>query len=112
MRFKKTLVWSCITGQPHPSLDKKEQTIEGLIPLVEALFPSVNYYSITGFGQVMKGCVIPTLKKLFPELQSLSAEDIKEGENVEVAQFLPSKGYEWQESSKWQAKFNKLLVAA
>ena len=112
MRFKKTLVWSCTTGQPHPSLNKKEQTIEGVMPLVEALFPGVNYYSITGFGQVMKECVVPALKKLFPELQFLPAEDIKDGEEVEVAQFLPSKGYEWQDSSEWQTKFKKLLVTA
>ena len=112
MRFKKALIWSCITGGPHPSINKKEWTIEGCMPLVEALFPGVNYFSISGFCQVMRECVVPALKKLFPELESLSAENIKAGEMKEVAQFLPSKGYEWQDSSRWQAKFKKLLAAA
>ena len=112
MKFKKTLIWSCITGEPHPSLNKKEQTIEGVMPLIEALFPGVNYYSITGFNQVMRECVVPALKKQFPQMKSSSTENIKAKERVEVTQFLPSKGYEWQDSLRWQAEFKKLLAAA
>ncbi|MEK7554506.1 MAG: hypothetical protein AAB518_00780 [Patescibacteria group bacterium] len=112
MKFKKALVWSCIAGQPHPTLNEEEQTINGFMPLVDTLFPGVNYYSVTGFGQVMKECVVPVLKKRFPHLKSLSAEDIESGELVEVTKFLPSKGYEWKESMRWKAKFKKLLAAA
>src|SRR3989338_1926397 len=112
MKFKKALVWSCMTGEPHPSLNKKEQTIEGVMPLVEALFPGVNYYSITGFGQVMRECVIPALKKRFPELLTTPAEKIKPTAMTEVAAVLPSKGYEWQGSTKWRSKFEKFLAAA
>lgn len=110
MKFKKALIWSYTVGQLHPSLNKKEQTIEGAMPIIEALFPGVDYYSISGFNQVMQECVIPALKKRFPQLESLSAEDIKDGERVEVIQFLPSNGYEWQDSAKWQAKFKKILA--
>ncbi len=112
MKFKKTLIWSCVTGKEHPLLGKKERTIEGVMPLVDALFPGVNYYSITGFGQVMRECVVPTLKKLFHDLESLSTDDIKAREMVKVVQFLPSKGYEWQNSAKWRSKFEKILAAA
>ena len=112
MKFKKALIWSCFAGRPHPSLNKEEQTIEGVMPLVNALFPGVNYYSIFGFGQMMRECVIPVLKKLFPDLESLSAENVKAEEMEEVTQFLPSRGYEWQNSAEWQATFKKLLVVA
>ena len=85
--------------------------IAGFIPLVNALFPGVNYYSRTGFNEVMNTCVTPALKKQFPELESTSESDIKGNEMVEVEEFLPSKGYEWQDSMKWHAKFEKLLAA-
>jgi len=38
------------------------------MPLVEGLFPGINYFSMTGFGQVMRDHVQPVLKKLFPKL--------------------------------------------
>lgn len=111
MKFKKIMVWSAIQGKAHPQLSEKEQKIEGFMPLVKALFPGVNYYSITGFNEVMSKCVIPALKKRFPELQPVAEGDLKNDEMVEVEKFLPSKGYEWQDSTKWQSKFQKLLVA-
>lgn len=111
MKFKKALVWSCITGQPHPSLNKKERTIEGVMPLVEELFPGIDYYSISGFSQVMNDCVIPVLKKQFPELLTTPAKAIKPGATIEIAKVLPSKGYEWQDSSKWKSKFTRFLAA-
>lgn len=112
MKFKKALIWSCVSGQPHPSLNKKERTFGGITPLVEVMFPGMSYYSISGLGQVMQECVVPVLKKRFPQLKSLSAKDIKTAERLEVTQFLPSDGYEWQDSEKWKTKFKKLLVAA
>ena len=112
MKFRKALVWSLVTGEEHPSLTEKERTIEGVIPLVQALFPGVNYYSITGFGQVMRECVAPVLEKRFHQMKSLSAADIKAGERVEVAKFLPSNGYEWQDSAQWRARLTRLLAAA
>ena len=113
MKFKKALIWSCVTGgEAHPSLNKKEQTIESVMPLVETLFPGINYYSITGFNQAMRDCVIPALKKRFPELLNTPAEAIEPEATIEIAKVLPSKGYEWQDSTKWRSKFEKLLAAA
>lgn len=111
LQFKKALIWYCITGNQHPALKPKERTIKSIEPLVETLFPGANYYSMTGFGQVMRECVVPALKKRFPEMESLSAAAIKAMEKVEVGEFLPSKGCEWQNSSRWQSKFKKLLAA-
>ena len=112
MKFKKALIWSCMTDKLHPSLNKKEQTIEGVMPLVEALFPGVNYYSITGFGQVMHECVIPALKKRFPELLTTPAEKIEPTAMTEVTAVLPSKGYEWQDSTEWRTELEKYLATA
>lgn len=111
MQFKKTLVWSLITGQVHPSLDERERTIDGVVPLVQTLFPGANYYSITGFSQILQACVTPALKKLFPELGSLSADDVMIGDAVEVVPFLASQGYEWQDSPEWADKFDMLMAA-
>ena len=113
MRFKKLVIWWLVTGREHPLLNKNEKTIESLVPLVQAVLPGVNYYSMTGFSQVMKQCVMPVLKKCFPELATVSEEEIaREADaEVEVIAFLPSKGYEWQDSDDWQTEFEKRLVA-
>ena len=39
-------VWSVIRGENHPSLTGDERTIAGYMPLVEELFPGINYFSI------------------------------------------------------------------
>lgn len=96
MKFKKLVVWWLVTEQEHPSLTNNDKKIETLMPLVQAVLPGINYYSITGFSQVMKQYVIPVLKKRFPELATVSADDIalEPDAEVEVTDFLSSKGYE------------------
>ena len=113
MKCKKLVIWWLVTEQEHPLLTDKDKKIESLMPLVSAVLPGVNYYSITGFSQVMKQCVIPVLKKRFPELATFSAEDIAQEPDaeVEITEFLPSKGYEWQDSGDWQTEFEKRLAA-
>ncbi len=112
MKVKKILVWSAVKWEEHPQLTAKERTIEGMMPLIQALFPGINYYSITGYGQVMRELVLPILKKRFPKLESTPAEKISRKAKVELTEVLPSKGYEWQDSEEWKSKFGKLLAAA
>ncbi|OGY63945.1 MAG: hypothetical protein A3I89_00610 [Candidatus Harrisonbacteria bacterium RIFCSPLOWO2_02_FULL_41_11] len=112
MKVKTAVLWWLVNNKEHESLTDKDKTIEALMPLVEALFPGINYYSITGFSQVMRDCVIPVLKKRFSELLTTPAEAIKPKATTEIAKVLPSKGYEWQESTKWRSKFEKILAAA
>lgn len=111
MKVRKAIIWSLVNNKPHKSMTDEEKRINGMMPLVEALFPGINYYSISGFHQVLNECVIPALKKQFPELLTASAEAIKPEETVKIAKLLPSKGYEWQDSLRWKSKFQRLLAA-
>lgn len=113
MKCKKLVVWWLVTQQEHPLLTDNDKKIESLMPLVEGVLPGVSYFSITGFNQVMKQHVIPVIKKYFPELATVSADDIARDHavEVEITEFFPSKGYEWQVSSDWQAEFEKRLAA-
>lgn len=112
LEIKKAMAWSLITGTEHPALDLSEFKIENLKPIVGILFPGANYYSTTGFSQIMRSHAMPALKKLFPEIVELSSDQITQEETVEIAgPFLPSKGYEWQDSKKWQKKFDVLIAA-
>lgn len=113
MKCKKLVIWWLVTEQEHTLLTEKDKKIESLMPLVNAILPGVNYFSITGFTQVMKQCIMPVLKKRFPELANVTAEDIalEPGTEVEITEFLPSNGYEWQDSTDWQNEFQKLLSA-
>lgn len=111
MKCKTAVLWWLINNKEHNQLKKRDKTIEALMPLVEALFPGIDYYSMSGFGEVMRECVIPALKKRFPELLTTPAEKIKPRTRMEVAVMLPSKGYEWQDNPKWRSKFKKLLSA-
>ena len=113
MKFKKLVIWWLVTEQEHPLLTVNDKKIETLMPLVQAVLPGVNYYSITGFSEVMKRCVMPVLKKCFSELATVSADDIARNPNMEVdvTEFLPSKGYEWQDSGNWRTEFEKRLAA-
>lgn len=111
MKIRTAVLWSLINKKEHESLEEKDKTIEALMPLVEALFPGINYYSISGFNHVMRDCVIPVLKKRHAKLLTTPAEKVKPRAMTEIATALPSKGYEWQDSTKWQSKFQKLLAA-
>jgi len=113
MKYKKLVIWWLVTEQGHPSLTIEDKKIESLMPLVEAVLPGTNYYSITGFNQVMKQCVMPVLRKRFPGLATIPADQIacESDAEIEITEFLPSKGFEWQESDAWQAEFEKRLAA-
>lgn len=111
MQCKKNVIWWLVNGGDSLLLKEEDKKIEALMPLVQALFPGINYYSVTGFSQVMHQCVVPALKKRFPDLQSVPEESTAEGE-VEINELLPSKGYEWQDSPEWGAKLGELLAAA
>ncbi|MEN9614000.1 MAG: hypothetical protein RLZZ347_307 [Candidatus Parcubacteria bacterium] len=112
MKCKQAVIWSLIHGKKHGSLNEKDVTIGATIPLVSALFPGINYYSIPGFNQVMRDCVLPILVKRFAHLQTIHASKIDPRATIEVVEALPSKGYEWQDSRRWMAKFRKILVSA
>ncbi len=111
-RVKKAVLWWLVTDVKPPALTAEDQKIESLMPLVSALFPGINYYLMTGFGEVMRTCVIPVLKKQFPEWQTGTAGSVTTSdEEVEIGPFLSSQGYEWQDSEDWQRRFAELLAA-
>lgn len=112
MEFRTIVLWELINEKECPGMTGQGMTIEAYMPLVDALFPGINYYSITGFGQVMRRCVVPALRKLYPELLTSPAEEIEPEAMTEVATVMPSAGYEWQESAEWRSRFEKFLTAA
>jgi hypothetical protein len=113
MKAKKIVIWWLANGKEHPFIEQEEKKISSLMPLVEALFPGINYYSMSGFGDVMRTCGMPALKKRFPELLTMSEEDIarEATAEVEITEFLPSKGYEWSDDPAWMATFQERLTA-
>ena len=108
-KYNEAQVWSVINGDNHPALAEDERTIAGYMPLVKELFPGINYFSITGFGQVMNEYVQPVLSKLFPDLVGKPADEISRGRTVNVEAFLPSKGYEHLDNPKWKKQLEALL---
>ena len=111
MLFKKILIWSHVIGFYHTSLKNEDKTIAASIPILTALFPEINFYSITGFSSLMSLYGVPALRKLFPELLELSTKEVLESEMVEVKEFLPSKGYEWQDDPNWKVQFDNILLS-
>jgi len=109
MKCKPIIIWCIVNQMDSSSLTNEEKTIEALIPLVDALFPGINYYSITGFASVMERCVAPVPKKRFAHLESIPEQAVPK-KKLDVTEFLPAKGYEWQDSARWQARFKKLLA--
>ncbi len=108
--YNEAQVWSAIHGDNHPALSGDEKTIAGYMPLVEELFPGINYYSITGFGQVMRDYVQPALSKLFPDLGSKPATEVRRDRTITVEAFLPSDGYEHLDNPQLKRKWEALLV--
>jgi hypothetical protein len=111
VKCKTAVLWWLINETKHDQVSEEEMKIESLMPIVEALFPGVNYFSFTGFSQVMNECVIPALKKQFPELVGASADSIDPDAESEISELLPSDGYEWQTSSGWRTQFDQLVAA-
>jgi hypothetical protein len=111
MTFKTIVLWSLIHNDPD-RLESGDRTVASMMPLVEALFPGINYYSITGFSEVLRECVVPALKNLCPELLSISGEEVADDATTEIRELLPSDGYEWQHNIEWRTRFEELLAAA
>ena len=110
MKVRMVLVWTLVNEKMHPGLRGKERTIEGTIPVLEALFPGINYYSVSGYNDVMNECGRPALKKLFPQPLGTTAEQIADDAMADIPKILPSKGYEWQRR-RWGRELKKLLKA-
>jgi hypothetical protein len=109
-KFKKTLIWSVINDKHHPKLTEDERKISGTMPIIDKLFPGINYYSITGFYQVSNDYLRPVLTKLFPYLKGLDAEKVRKNEKIEIENaFLPSKGYEHLDNPEWKERLEELL---
>ena len=108
MLIKKIILWAVVNGTTHLAMDKQERTIAGYMPLVDTLFPGINYYSVSGFGQVFTAILRPACCKLFPELIGVSPDSVNQDETAEVSVFLASKGYAWQDSRRWKTEFKKL----
>lgn len=111
MEFKKALIWSAVNENYHPSITEDEKTIKLWMPLVSTLFPGINYYSMSGFGQVFNGYVKPVIKKLFPELTDLPASDCSDSDTVTIEAFLPSDGYQHLDDPEWREELNSKLAA-
>ncbi|MBU0760312.1 MAG: hypothetical protein KJ600_03055 [Nanoarchaeota archaeon] len=109
VEYNEAQVWSAINGNDHPSLSGDERAVAGFIPLIEDLFPGINYFSISGFGQVMRDYVQPVLSKLFPDLIGRSADEVSRDRTVNVGAFLPSNGYEHLNNPKWKKQLEELL---
>lgn len=103
-----TLLWSIIHGEQHPQIPQTLK-ISDLMPLVEALFPGINYYSTSGFFQVMNQCLIPVLRKRYPELIEADVDEVP-NTIISIGPALASNGYEWQTSQEWREKFNNLFL--
>ncbi|MBS3158951.1 hypothetical protein J4206_06715 [Candidatus Woesearchaeota archaeon] len=108
--YNEAQVWSAIHGETHPHVPEDKRTIEGYIPLVDDLFPGINYFSMTGFNQVMRDYVQPALSKLFPDIAKKKAHQVNSDNIVSVGTFLPSEGYEHADSPQWKKKLEALLV--
>ena len=107
--YNEAQVWGVIHGDNHPDLADAEKTIANYMPLVETLFPGINYYSITGFHQVMRDYVQPALSKKFPDLVKKYAPEVSRDKVVVVEALLPSKGYEHLDDPQWKQRLDELL---
>jgi hypothetical protein len=109
--YNEAQVWSAIHGIEHPHLRGNEMTIEGYMPLIDTLFPGINYFSMTGFGQVMQNYVRPSLTKLFPAVVEKKAHQVDRDRTLTVDALLPSEGYEHQDNPEWKEKLDTILEA-
>jgi hypothetical protein len=110
MVYNEAQIWSAIHRQNHPMLTNEESRIAAFIPLIEELFPGINYYSITGFNQVMKNYVQPVLSKLFPDLVHKTAEQVERDKILDIKPFLSTRGYEHLDNPQWKKQLEMLLA--
>lgn len=112
MKCKTVVLWWLANGKEHPLLTEGDKKGDALMPIVTAFFPGINYYSVTGFHEVMNTLVIPAIKKRHPELLTTPEGDIEADATTDVVEMLASKGYEWQDDAGWMTKFRDMLAAA
>ncbi len=110
MKVKAIVVWWLIRHQEHPKLTPEDKKISTLMPLIQALFPGINYYSSTGFHTVMRRCVIPVLWKQFPGLATTPSANLRPGVMLEVREVMYCDGYEW-ENAEWEARLKAYLLS-
>jgi len=108
--YNEAQIWSAIHGENHPHIPTDKRTIKDYIPIVKELFPGINYFSITGFSQVMINYVQPTLSKLFPDIAKKKAHQVDSDRTVRIDSFLPCKGYEHLDIPEWRKRLDKLLA--
>lgn len=111
MQVKTAVVWWLVKGEDHPTLTDADKATESLMPLVQAMFPGINYYSITGFTRVMQQLVIPALRSRHSELLRTATRDVKASDMTEVAEVLPSAGYQWLDDARWMPRFRQIIAA-
>lgn len=110
MKIKAIVLWWLVNGKDE-LLTEDDRRIETLMPLVSALFPGINYFSVSGFHQVMHRCVIPAVKKQFSNLLGVAVQELDPEEMVEVTALLPSNGYQWKNDTEWRTEFQRTLEA-
>ena len=111
MQVKTAVVWWLVKGEDHPTLTDADKKTDALMPLVAAMFPGINYYSITGFHRVMNQLVIPTLRSRHSELLRTATRDVKASDMTEVAEVLASDGYQWLDDARWMPRFRQIITA-
>ena len=111
MKVRTAVLWWLVNNQQHPALTEDDMKNVAQKPIVVALFPGIDYYSITGFYQVMNDCVLPALKKQHSDLVGMPLAKVRPNAPREVTRVMASQGYEWQDSASWQQQFQAYLAS-
>lgn len=111
MQVKTAVVWWLVNGEDHPTLSMSDKNGEGLAPLISAMFPGINYYSISGLSKVLRELVIPALRARHAEVGRLATREVRASDMVEVAEVLPCDGYQWQTDRAWMLQFKQAIEA-
>jgi len=101
------LVWymARVGLTPDKEVVAPQRKIADYMPILEKMFPGINYYSISGFSQVMKEVAMPCVAKTNPDLAACATSAEAEqrfGKTVDIAEIKPSAGYEWQDNYSWR----------
>lgn len=109
-KIRTALLWEILNNDMHTSLQESDRTVEMMIPLINALFPGIEYRSADEVFHVLTVYVAPGLIKRYPELLVTPMEFVKPETMTEITEVLSCKGYEWI-TREWNQKFEKFLVA-
>ncbi len=110
MQHRTLVLWSFLRGEFPPRLSKEECGYDAGMAVAQALFPGVKCYDGFNLGRLDRECIKPLLEKLFPDLLATPVEGIAADAMTEIAEFLPSDGYEWMDDG-WKSRFDELLAA-